>query len=63
MSTSKKTITREICACPINNIPKLFKLDKLSTHEDVIRCCIQNKYNLSIEVYTKSARLKKISGL
>nr|CAD7457485.1 unnamed protein product [Timema tahoe] len=50
---ASKKITRQAFECPLFGYPRDLVLNKLPTHEDVLKCCFQKRYNLALETNNK----------
>lgn len=59
----KKCITRREFECPIFGHPRDLLPNKLPTYEDVLRCCFQERYNLSLETNNKQVSFSKVSAI
>lgn len=64
MNTSKVSIiTRKDFECPIFGNPRDLLGNRLPTHEDVLRCCFQERFNLSCETNNKRVSFSKVAAI
>ncbi|GBL75381.1 hypothetical protein AVEN_194577-1 [Araneus ventricosus] len=69
MNVSQTILTRSAIAdsrqdfyCPIFGEPRSFLQNKLSTYECVIRCCFEERYNLSLVTNNKNVSFPKVAS-
>nr|CAD7445687.1 unnamed protein product [Timema bartmani] len=60
---ASKKITRQAFECPLFGYPRDLVLNKLPTHEDVLKCCFQKRYNLALETNNKCVSFYKVSAI
>lgn len=56
------TITRKDFECPIFGHPRDLLHNKLPTHEDVLRCCFQERFNLAVTINNKSVSFSRVAS-
>lgn len=54
-------LTRRDFECPIFGHPRELLSNKLPTHEDILRCCFQERFNLAIEANNKRVSFSKVA--